>query len=366
MTGRRLCGVAILAIAGMFVGDVALRGDEPTPDELLDGPEIRELLAILESEAFRDSDFNDLRSEALRQFGRIVSEGGDGLRDAALRRMQEHRGDDRRRAELVLAQIPELPAEQVRPLLDDEDIEVATWAYLTLERAKVADLKPWTDDTSAPLPAPTTLTADERDPLLDAFDLVREQVEGFELSSTTASHCDAEGERESLVFTRWRLARGDETLHVVLARSGEYRDPAFIAVLRRASADARWALEKLVADERLRHADLVIQDLDGDALPDVAVSYWNGGTPSWGCLALLSASRAGGFAGTYCHGDVRVIRRAERPAPFLLERTPYESNYGGTAVWTLGVVATQYDISTWTESGIRQVGSVWIAGDTCD
>ncbi len=362
--GRLLLLMGIAAAAGLAALPFApsRAGEDGDGAALLDGPEVRELLAILESETFRDPAYCDLRSEALKQLERVVREGGDALRDAAIARIRARGGDERKVAELVLAQFEKLPDEAIRPLLADRDVEVATWAYLTLDRAEAADLEPWSDLTAADGLATIDLAPSERDPLLDVFPRIREKVAGFELSAARASRRSPDEEEPTeLTLSRWRPAARDGELYVVLASEHEWQSPVFVAILERDKADAPWSLSELVTEEQCRHIRVGFEDVDGDGLPDVCLAYWSGGTPSWECLdAFSSRSKTLVGCGMSCHDDVQIVRRGADVTPLLLERAPYKANYGGTAVWTVGVAATRYDVSRWADAGPVHVGSVWI------
>src|SRR5215831_2717188 len=97
-----VAALAALAVSSFLAAAPRADEDAPTGDAVLDGADVRELLAILESETFRAEAYEDLRTEALKQLSRVVKQGGEPLRDAALRRIASASGDARRRAELVL------------------------------------------------------------------------------------------------------------------------------------------------------------------------------------------------------------------------------------------------------------------------
>jgi hypothetical protein len=365
MTGRRLCGVAVLALAGVVVGDVALRGEEATPDEVLDGPEIRELIAILESEAFRGYRYVDLRAEALKQFGAIVKEGGDELRDAALRRMQGRRGVERRRAELVLAQAAAPPGDRVRELLASGDAEVAAWAWLNLSRRKDAgDAPAW--DVVPPRPLAQVDFATARDPLLDVHAAIRDRVEGFEMSGTrTTVRCGDEEPEELRLLRRDADLDGDGVAEQVVAAetAEEYARSVFVAILRRDAMASAWTLAGLRVSE-WGHDRVVVTDLDGDGRDEVAVESIVPASPTVHGLCIWSA-QSGRFVELEVsyHVPVLSLRRAPGEPALLLTRWPYKDNYGGTAITLVGVLATKFTLWRWNGREFDDAGAAWLAFD---
>ena len=367
MRDRRLWGCAAVAAFALAAGVTALRGDDSaSPDELLDGDEIRELLAILESEAFRNSEYAGLRAEALKHLRRVVTEGGDALRDAALRRMREPRSDVRHRAQLVLAQFHELPHESIRPLLDDEDIELSTWAYLVLSAQQAAGRPPSRELETFPIEVGDSAPA-SRDPLLDVHANIRDALDGrFELidgvAMTSRDHADDEVWRYDLTRRTLDLDGDGVAEHFVCAKLSGIVD--FLAVLRRPDADASWELAAL---ERPKYAHLarpVVADFDGDGRPDLGVAYDNCGTPSYGALCVYSASDRAFVEGPWAyHAPVRVLLRRAGEAPVFVDRDLHKANYGGTAIHRLGVCAMRHELLRWDGHAFTRAGEVFVRSD---
>jgi hypothetical protein len=355
---RRAAWVAAAALA---VGRTAPRADEddPTGDEILDGADVRELLAVLESETFRDPDYAELRGEAAAQFARVVNSGGDALRDAALRRLRDRDGDDLRRAELVLAQIEKLPEEVVRPLLEADDVEVSTWARLAL---RMPDVGPTPSKSGSEPTFP-------RDPLLDVHAAVRAAVDGFEFAGARASlpPFEDEKERREVELERATLdLDGDGVAeHCVVAECAG--GLLFAAVLRRPEADAAWEIAAIDASDAARHPALSLDDFDGDGRTDFAVRSWSGGTPAHFGLSIYSPKRRSfDSVGWSYHDAVHVVRTGRDRPPVLLVRSPYKDNYGGTSIHLLGVCAMKHDLLRWTPDGVTPVGAAWTKFDVDD
>ena len=366
MAVRRVVAIVLVAAAGFAASVTALRGDDsPTPDEVLDSPEVRELLAILESETFRGGDYAELRSEAATQLDRVVADGGEALRDAALRRMRELHGDERRRAELVLAQAATVPPESVRALLSSDDPELGTWAWLNLSRRKDAgEAPPWSVDPPSPL-RPVDL-GPARDPLLDVHAQIRDALPGFEMSGTRTTLRRDDEEPEGL-----RLLRHDTDLDgdgiseelVAAETAEEYPRSVFLAVLRRDSADAPWTLAGLRVSE-WGHDEVIVTDLDGDGRDDVAVASTIPASPTLSELSVWShADRRFVDLGPSYHAAVLILRRAPREPAVLVTRWPYKDNYGGTAISLVGVCATEFQLWRWDGRKVDEVGAAYLAFD---
>lgn len=367
MRVRRFLGCAAVATLGIAAGVTALRGDDSaSSDEVLYGDEIRELLAILESEAFRDPGYLEMRLEAMKHLRRVVTKGGDGLREAALRRMREPRSDARQRAQLVLAQIAELPDESVRPLLDEEDIEVSTWAYLVLS-ARDGALRPPSRELETITSAADESVPAGRDPLLDVHANIRDALDGrFELidgvAMTSRDHADDEVWRYDLTRRTLDLDGDGVAEHFVCAELSGVVE--FLAVLRRPDADASWELTALGRPKYAHHARPVVADFDGDGRPDLGVEYDNCGIPSYGAFCAYSASDRAFVDGPWAyHARVRVLLRRADEAPVFVDRDLYKDNYGGTAIHCAGVCAMRHELLRWDGQAFTRVGVVFVRSD---
>jgi hypothetical protein len=223
------------------------------------------------------------RREVKLRLERDVRAGGDELVDAAVDLVVDGDDEDRRRAELLLAQRPHLPAAAYARL--EGAARFDAWALALLHRRSSEDFLVdevesthcgWCVSGSDPV---ASVAADLRDRL--AFD-------GHRLAQCTEEFQE-DYRREALPKLE-RLAEnitldesfatdldGDEDPEVVVAaeawKDSHYLEGlAFVALLDREGKDAPWRVVAFEHVEQGEHFEgFVVRDFDRDGTPEVAV-----------------------------------------------------------------------------------------------
>lgn len=340
----------IAAALALLLGTGTRAGDDPGHVAGLDDPEVGELLAIVESDAFRDPAYCDLKCEALRQLQRLAAAGGDPLVQAAVGRIRSGPADRRARAQLVLAQAPPVPEAVLLPLLAEADPEVSGWAALLLDLRRAADAPGAASFASQDTPEP--------DPLLDVEDDLAALLPSLVFEGGRAwSRGDPGEERREVRLERVTAdVDGDDVAEHCVAGSDEGAF-ACAVVLERTAADGAWRVAAAESGDFGRQPQADLRDLDGDGAPEFCVDVWHGGTPSW-FLTLAYAPEARAFRGSELsyHEVPRVVRVPPATA-FVATRIPHRDNYGGTAIHTVGTAAFLWELHRWTPGGFEALGT---------
>lgn len=299
------------------------------------------------------------RGELAARLARDVRAGGAELVDAAVDLVLEGAGEDRRRAELLLAQLDRLPPAAYARLEGAERFDA--WALSLLHRRSRGDflIDPPPDEGSWwSLMSPVSdVAADLRERL--AFD-GRAQA-GFNEEFLEAYRRDGLARLERLaenVASDEYLATdldGDDDPEVVVAArvwkdSGFHEQLGFVALVDRDGRAASW---RVVAFERMEDGDrleeFIARDFDRDGTIEVAVRTrlqgWDIGT-----VRMVRKDATAPFprvtSWSPC-GEVLLLERTrDEPARFVETRT-HIRGVGGTVSELVGVLASERRCFEW-------------------
>jgi len=362
---------AFAAVAGL-AGILAARDDRPAAAAR------RDARALVRAPAFERAidelehvdDWTDLagleaaverRGEVASRLEREVRAAGDELVDAAVDLVIDGSDEDRRRAELLLAQRPRLTAAAYARL--EGAARFDAWALALLHRRGFEDFLVDEVESShgwwcVPCPSPiASVAAELRDRLaLDGHRLAgcsEEFQESYRREALPELDRIAENVTHDELFAT--DLDGDEDPEIVVAAeawkdSPSYERLAFVALIDRAGQDAAWrvaAFERAEQDEHFEGFE--VRDFDRDGTPEVAVRSrlraWQVGhvrMVRFGALAPFPRLDSG----APCPKVLLVDRTLDEPTRFVTSCV-HVPGVGGTATELVGVLATRRACFTW-------------------
>ncbi len=378
-----LATVLLLGLSGVSPASV-----DRSPVEVLDGDELRDVIAFLENETFRDDQYVQMRVSMCGRLSDVVREGGDGLRHAALERVRTGDAAQRQHAQLVLAQCAEIPDDELRPLLSHPDPEVWIWAHVTACRL-VEDRGDDVGMRSVEMAAaagpltqiPARLPDDE--PLIavageiEARLRVSPEVDARRRAADPEQH----GRRfEPLLTEFWKYIprdrrrfvdfEGDGVDEVVVVaypkwgdHESEFRcdELKFVAVIGR-DADGVWQLE---AFDAIQHAtyvdDIFVGDVDGNDGDECFVRTKVIGGWCWGVLNGVTRAAVGKkVTASFPDQVVSCVGRPGGDDVFFVAAEAYRPTHSGKAAYLAGTMAYEYVIHRWNGSELELVGAVYV------
>jgi hypothetical protein len=265
--------------------------------------------------------------------------------------------DERRRAQLVLAQVPDVPARLLAPLLESDD--PAAWLFARLRSCGADELERLDREATERLDR-SLGTATAEDPVAVVAEEVRRRLgpdEGRLLG------------RVPPPMKRWWDLDGDERREMALfsLRSlGSRKGLAAAAVVGRPAADAPWSIRwfRPFEDSDV-DGELLVTDLDGDGREEALLRWEIVAGWCWGCALVLtgpeSLERPLELTSS---GSPRLrvflVQRSPAAAPFLVTWGGHRETNGGKAVVYSGLLAWEARMHALRRGRLEAAGSVFL------
>ncbi|MCK6460467.1 MAG: hypothetical protein L6Q95_11300, partial [Planctomycetes bacterium] len=328
--------------------------------------EVTELLAFLLDPAHQEEEHVEARGRARNELAAIVARGGSPFVREALRRMQDRDPGTRRRAQLLLALVEDVPPELLEDLRASADPLVFAYPDLR-EPRRVPDTK---GDGGALGDAP----------LLDVAEDVRrrlwpdpEPAEGVWTDEALPEWPNVRDQLRSWwrqVPAEDRFLLADDELLVVareVVKTWFRHDWRFVMLLKR--REGRWRVAGFYRPDKENEVvrRVLIADLDGDGRREAAVWTTVIAPWTWGRLVVVGSGAPDGVVTDSVYGgagDIRLVppRRPGERTRFGVSDVYLPSRTGQWG-YLAGVIARECDLLEWTGTGFASLGRTYLPLD---